>query len=71
MSTPFRIRYYARKSLLMVFGPAELDRHLDPLKRLEQARIDVFGPSATKATKVHVPKRHMSEGQAKTQNLAA
>ncbi|MGV1037304.1 MAG: hypothetical protein ACOYD0_09800 [Candidatus Nanopelagicales bacterium] len=40
----FRLYYLARKSLLRVFGPAQLSEADDPLEQLERQRNEVLGP---------------------------
>ncbi|MGV1036764.1 MAG: hypothetical protein ACOYD0_07020 [Candidatus Nanopelagicales bacterium] len=62
MNTMFRVQYLARKSLLSVFGPADLDDHNDPKKKLERDRDERLGPRPTKIPHVHIPKRHFHSG---------
>lgn len=62
MNTKFRVQYLARKSLLTMFGPADLDDHNDPKRKLERDRDAVLGARPTKIPHVHIPKRHFHSG---------
>ena len=59
----YRIKYYTRKAMLSVMGPAQLDSEHDPVDRLQRERDAKLGAKPVKATKQHVPKRHFAEGE--------
>lgn len=56
MDTKFRIKYYTRKMMLHLTGPAEQDTERDPLHRLEREWEEHFGPRVKKINN-YVPKR--------------
>ncbi|MEI2729731.1 MAG: hypothetical protein V9E85_11565 [Candidatus Nanopelagicales bacterium] len=51
----FKIHYRARKFLLHLYGPAELDGAQDPRVRLEAARDARLGPRTPKPARVQKP----------------
>ena len=61
----YRMKYYTRKAMLGIMGPAQLDSEHDPVDRLERERDAKLGAKPPKVTKQHVPKRHFAEGEAK------
>lgn len=58
----FRVKYYATKGLLSVFGPASLASGDDPMDRLERKRDARLGPRQVKEQTRPAHKRSFSEG---------
>mgnify|MGYP003431004931 FL=1 len=53
----FKIHYRARKFLLHLYGPAELDGAQDPRVRLEAVRDARLGPRTPKPARVQKPRK--------------
>lgn len=53
----FRVKYWARRSLLTIWGPAQLGSGSDPLQQLERERDARFGPRPPKPAKALPPKK--------------
>ncbi len=64
METKFKVKYYARKTLLTFLGPSELDEHNDPMAKLERERDERLGSKPKKPHTVHIPKRHFHSSHA-------
>lgn len=62
MNATFRVQYLARKTLLSVFGPADLDEHNDPKRKLERDRDERLGPRPSKTPHTHTRKRQFKSG---------
>lgn len=62
----FRVKYYATKGLLSVFGPASLASGDDPMDRLERKRDARLGPRPEKPHKRPPHKRNFTEGASKS-----
>jgi hypothetical protein len=57
MHTGKKIRHIAHKTLLTFLGPAELDQHNDPMRRLDREYEQVVGSAPQKPHKVYAKKR--------------
>ena len=60
MNLGYRIHYAARKAVLSLWGPAQLDPENDPRIQLEKEREARLGPRKAKERHDYVPRRHFS-----------
>ena len=61
MTLTYRAKHLAQKALLTFLGPAQLDEHSDPIRRLDRKLEERFGPRPQTVHRIHIPKRHFSQ----------
>jgi hypothetical protein len=62
MDLIYRVKYVTRKTMLHVMGPAALDHHNDPIKRMEREWEERFGPRIAKLHVTPARKRRFTPG---------
>ncbi|NQU38226.1 MAG: hypothetical protein HQ526_11620 [Actinobacteria bacterium] len=58
----YQIKYLTKKAMLTVMGPAELDEHNDPVKRLDREKDERSGGKTETKPSKEYPKKRKFEG---------
>jgi len=66
MDLLYQIKYLTKKAMLTVMGPAELDEHVDPVKRLDREKAARTGDKAESKPPKEYPKKRKFEGDGST-----
>jgi FtsZ-interacting cell division protein ZipA len=62
MDLLYKVKYLTKKAMLMVMGPAELDEHNDPVRRLEREKDEHTGGKTDDKPTKEYPKKRKFEG---------
>lgn len=62
MDLLYQIKYLTKKAMLTVMGPAELDEHVDPVKRLDREKDARTGGKTEAKPSKEYPKKRKFDG---------